>query len=143
MQPITGIRRRDGTKVASEDQQQQADDDQVDPEGEKEGEQERRADDSIDDASLQGIADDEQGERIDRKAQKGVDVPAREQVPGDVRPQDHERAMRQVHDVEDAPHQAEAESDRDVDPTQQEAKDDLLGELAHELSSPVRTSVLT
>src|SRR6184192_1799785 len=49
----------------------------------------------------------------------------------------------QVDDVEDAPHQAEAEGDRDVDPTQQEAEDDLLGELAHELSSAVRTSVLT
>src|SRR5207248_8948900 len=48
-----------------------------------------------------------------------------------------------IHDVEDSPDQAEAEGDRDVHPTQQEAEDDLLAELAHELSSAVRTSVLT
>src|SRR4029077_17013702 len=66
-------------------------------------------------------------------------MPVGEEQPGDVGPDDHEGAVCQVDDVEDAPDQAEAQSDRDVDPTQQEAKDDLLDELAHEA---VRASVL-
>jgi hypothetical protein len=40
--------------------------------------------------------------------------------------------VSQVDDVEDAPDQAEAQGDGDVDATQQEAEDDLLDELAQD-----------
>src|SRR5260370_42247289 len=56
-------------------------------------------------------------------------------MPRYVGAQDHQRPVRQVDDIEDAPDQAEPQRDGDVYPTQQKAEDDLLGELAHELSS--------
>src|SRR6202022_2290748 len=124
----------DRTEIAGEDQQQQADDHEGDSEGQQEGEEEWRPDHPVDDAPLQRITDHEKGDSVDRQTQKRVDVQAREEVPGDVGADDHQGAMRQVDDVEDAPDETEPEGDGDVYPTQQEAEDDLLGELAHELS---------
>ncbi len=133
-EPASGIGRSDGAKITRENQQQQADDHEVDAERQQEGEEERRPDHAVDHASLERVTDDEECDRIDRQAQEWVDVQAGEEIPRDVRADDYQRAMRQVHDVEDAPDQTEPEGDGDVNAPKQEAQNDLLGELAHELS---------
>ena len=142
MQPAAGIRGSHGTEIAGEDQQQQADDHEVDTEGQQKGEEERRPDDPVDDPSLQRVADHEKCQRVDRQAQEGIDVQAGEEIPGDVGAHDYQRSVRQVDDIQDPPHEAESEGDRDIDPTQQKTEDNLLGELAHELSLTGRTAGL-
>src|SRR5438046_4530257 len=142
VQPAAGISGSDRAKIAREDQQQQADDHQVDAERQQEGEEERCPDHPVDDTALQRVADHEKRQRVDRKAQEWIDVKAGEEHPGDVRADDHQGAMRQIDDVEDAPDEAEPQRHRDIDSAEQEAEDDLLRELAHEISSASRTSVL-
>ena len=86
---------------------------------------------------MQRVSNDEERDRVERQAEEWVDMQAGKKGPGDVRADHDERPMGQVDDIENAPDQTEAEGDRHIDAAQQQAEDDLLGELAHErLSRP-------
>ena len=128
LKPLTRIRGRDGAKVRTEDQEQDVDDDEVHPECQEEGEKQRGANDPVDHAALQRVAQHEQGHGVDGQGEEGIEAESGEELPGDVAADDHQRSVREVDDVEHTPHQAEPHAHRDVDASGQQAENDQLDE---------------
>src|SRR5207253_5546683 len=122
VEAVAGVGRRHRAKVGGKDEQDEADDDQIDPEGQQKREEQGRPNHTIDHASLEGVAQHEQREGVDRQTEERVDVQPVEQEPGDVGADGHQRPVRQLDDIENAPAQAQAERDRHIDAAQQNAE---------------------
>ncbi len=111
-----------------ENQQRGVDQQQREAERQQERRQNRSAHDEVDHETLHEISEDVEDHERDRYAEERIDVIVREQHVGQVSPQHHERTVREIDDVHDAPHEAEAERHQSQDPTGQDSVDEILQE---------------
>jgi hypothetical protein len=85
----------------------------------------------IDQTPLQPVPENEHQRKRYRHRQERIEVKAAKKLPRDVGAHHHEGTVRQVNDVQNAPHQAEAQGGNRQDPAGQHAVDEILEEELH------------
>src|SRR5207253_8357754 len=103
---------------------------------EAERQQERRQDgrthDQVDHVPLQQVAAAEQHGHGYRQSNERIDARSRPQKVGQVGGEHDQRRVRQVDDVQDAPHQREAQPDEGQNAALEQPVEDVLKEVGHE-----------
>ena len=110
----------------------------VDAERDQQRVEHRRADHEVEQVALDDVAEHEQRQHGERQRGERVEPEAREQVIADIGAQHDEGAVRDVDDVEDAPHEREAERHQRVQAAEQHAVDQHLPKEVQALRSPCR-----
>ncbi len=108
----------------------------LEPEGDEQRVEHRRAHDEIQQPALQAVAEHEKHDGRNRQSEERIDVRGFVEVPRNIGAQHDERAVREVHDVEHPPNQRQAQCHHGIQPAQQDAvHEDLREEIHHRLPS--------
>jgi len=121
-----GMVEHDPAIIRLEGREQDIVQDEIEPEGQRQGEQDRLPHDAIDRQALYRIAQRKQDEAGDGGKEKGIYPEPAIGEKGEISAEDDQRSMQQVDDVEDAPYQREAGGDAAIERAKNEAVDQDL-----------------
>jgi hypothetical protein len=109
---------RDAAVICGERHQHGVVQNEIESERERQRDEHGRCDDMVDDAGLQRMPERVEHAARDRDRDEGVNAQVNVGEVGDVRAQHDERAVQDIDDVEDTPHQRKAHGDARVEPAE-------------------------